>query len=93
MANKKKKASVRGVKEQRSKKVPKQTNIQSTGTKKSVLFSIRAKIFLCFLVPILFLILVGVFSYKKAAAGMYDTFRDSNEQTINMANQYIDVFY
>ncbi len=91
MANKKKKASVRGVKEQRSKKVPKQTNIQSTGTKKSVLFSIRAKIFLCFLVPILFLILVGVFSYKKAAAGMYDTFRDSNEQTINMANQYIDV--
>lgn len=22
---------------------------------------------------------------------MYDTFRDSNEQTINMANQYIDV--
>ena len=91
MANKKKKASVRGVKKQRSKKVPKQTNIQSTGTKKSVLFSIRAKIFLCFLVPILFLILVGVFSYKKAAAGMYDTFRDSNEQTINMANQYIDV--
>ncbi|HAT88256.1 MAG TPA: methyl-accepting chemotaxis protein [Roseburia sp.] len=91
MANKKKKASVRGVKEQRSKKVPKQTNIQITGTKKSVLFSIRAKIFLCFLVPILFLILVGVFSYKKAAAGMYDTFRDSNEQTINMANQYIDV--
>ena len=91
MANKKKKAPVRGVKKQRSKKVPKQTNIQSTGTKKSVLFSIRAKIFLCFLVPILFLILVGVFSYKKAAAGMYDTFRDSNEQTIHMANQYIDV--
>lgn len=91
MANKKKKAPVRGVKKQRSKKVPKQTNIQSPGTKKSVLFSIRAKIFLCFLVPILFLILVGVFSYKKAAAGMYDTFRDSNEQTINMANQYIDV--
>ena len=91
MANKKKKTPVRGVKKQRSKKVPKQTNIQSPGTKKSVLFSIRAKIFLCFLVPILFLILVGVFSYKKAAAGMYDTFRDSNEQTINMANQYIDV--
>lgn len=22
---------------------------------------------------------------------MYDTFRDSNEQTINMANQYLDV--
>ncbi len=91
MANKNKKSPVKGVRSQRSKKVPKQTMVQKKEPQKGVLFSIRAKIFLCFLVPILFLILVGVFSYKKAAAGMYDTFRDSNEQTINMANQYIDV--
>jgi methyl-accepting chemotaxis protein len=91
MANKNKKSPVKGVRSQRSKKVSKQTMVQKKEQKKGVLFSIRAKIFLCFLVPILFLILVGVFSYKKAAAGMYDTFRDSNEQTINMANQYIDV--
>ena len=81
----------RQVKKQRTKKALKRTKVQSMENKKGVLFSIRAKIFLCFLVPILFLILVGVFSYKKAAAGMYDTFRDSNEQTINMANQYLDV--
>ena len=91
MVNKNKKSPVKGVRSQRSKKVPKQTMVQKKEQQKGVLFSIRAKIFLCFLVPILFLILVGVFSYKKAAAGMYDTFRDSNEQTINMANQYIDV--
>lgn len=91
MANKNKKSPVKGVRSQRSKKVPKQTMVQKKEQQKGVLFSIRAKIFLCFLIPILFLILVGVFSYKKAAAGMYDTFRDSNEQTINMANQYIDV--
>jgi putative methyl-accepting chemotaxis protein len=82
---------VKSVKKQRTKKALKRTKVQSMENKKGVLFSIRAKIFLCFLVPILFLILVGVFSYKKAAAGMYDTFRDSNEQTINMANQYLDV--
>lgn len=91
MTNKNKKSPVKGVRSQRSKKVPKQTMVQKKEQKKGVLFSIRAKIFLCFLIPILFLILVGVFSYKKAAAGMYDTFRDSNEQTINMANQYLDV--
>ena len=91
MANKNKKSPVKGVRSQRSKKVPKQTMVQKKEQQKGVLFSIRAKIFLCFLVPILFLILVGVFSYKKAAAGMYDTVRDSNEQTINMANQYLDV--
>ena len=91
MANKKMKTAVKSVKKQRTKKALKRTKVESMENKKGVLFSIRAKIFLCFLVPILFLILVGVFSYKKAAAGMYDTFRDSNEQTINMANQYLDV--
>ena len=91
MANKKMKTAVKSVKKQRTKKALKRTKVQSMENKKGVLFSIRAKIFLCFLVPILFLILGGVFSYKKAAAGMYDTFRDSNEQTINMANQYLDV--
>lgn len=91
MANKKMKTAVKSVKKQRTKKALKRTKVQSMENKKGVLFSIRAKIFLCFMVPILFLILVGVFSYKKAAAGMYDTFRDSNEQTINMANQYLDV--
>ncbi len=91
MDNKKMKTAVKSVKKQRTKKALKRTKVQSMENKKGVLFSIRAKIFLCFLVPILFLILVGVFSYKKAAAGMYDTFRDSNEQTINMANQYLDV--
>ena len=91
MANKKMKTAVKSVKKQRTKKALKRTKVQSMENKKGVLFSIRAKIFLCFLVPILFLILVGVFSYKKAAAGMYDTFRDSNEQTINMENQYLDV--
>ena len=91
MANKKMKTAVKSVKKQRTKKALKRTKVQSMENKKGVMFSIRAKIFLCFLVPILFLILVGVFSYKKAAAGMYDTFRDSNEQTINMANQYLDV--
>ena len=91
MAYKKMTTAVTSVNKQRTKKALKRTKVQSMENKKGVLFSIRAKIFLCFLVPILFLILVGVFSYKKAAAGMYDTFRDSNEQTINMANQYLDV--
>ena len=70
MANKKMKTAVKSVKKQRTKKALKRTKVQSMENKKGVLFSIRAKIFLCFMVPILFLILVGVFSYKKAAAGM-----------------------
>lgn len=59
--------------------------------KKRVMFSIRNKIVVCFLVPILFMVLLGATSYSKAASGMSDTFRDSTQQTINMATEYIDV--
>lgn len=54
-------------------------------------FSIRNKIIICFLVPILFMILLGGLSYKKAADGMNTSFRDSTEQTIAMAMECLDM--
>lgn len=67
------------------------TKTRTKAKKKTMLFGIRTKIFICFLVPIFFLILVGVFSYKKSAEGMNQTFRESTQQTIKMTAQYIDV--
>ena len=75
-------------------KQPKQTKKpkQSQRTNKNMmLFGIRTKIFVCFLIPILFLIFVGTFSYQKAAQGLKDTFCESSQQTIRMAGEYIDV--
>lgn len=57
----------------------------------SLLFSIRNKIMICFLVPILFMIVVGVSAYEKAAEGMSAKFTDSTTQTINMAMEYVDM--
>lgn len=57
----------------------------------TLMFSIRNKIVICFLVPILFMIVLGMMSYQKAASGMRDSFEDSTQQTINMATEYIDV--
>lgn len=37
------------------------------------------------------MILVGVLSYQKAADGMSDSFRESTQQTIDMAKEYVDV--
>ncbi len=54
-------------------------------------FSIRNKIILCFLVPILFMIIVGYSAYQKAAQGMSEKFTDSTTQTINMAMEYMDM--
>lgn len=58
---------------------------------KTQMFSIRNKIIICFLVPILFMVLLGCLSYQKAADGMNTSFRESTEQTISMATEYIDM--
>lgn len=56
-----------------------------------MLFSIRNKIVVCFLVPIVFMIIIGVTAYQKAADGMTDKFEDSTTETVKMATQYIDM--
>ncbi|MCM1185769.1 MAG: methyl-accepting chemotaxis protein [Lachnoclostridium sp.] len=57
---------------------------------KAHIFSIRNKIILCFLVPIVFMIIIGVAAYRKAAEGMSDKFQSSTMQTLRMATEYVD---
>lgn len=56
-----------------------------------MIFSIRNKIIVCFLVPIIFMIVVGISAYQKAAEGMSEKFTASTIQTINMATEYVDM--
>lgn len=55
------------------------------------LFSIRNKIAVCFIVPILFMIIIGMTAYRKAESGMENNFRDSTIQTLNMAVEYVEM--
>ena len=57
----------------------------------SAVFGIRNKIVLCFLVPLLFMIVIGVSAYRKAADGMSGKFEESTMQTIDMVREYIDM--
>lgn len=59
--------------------------------KVSRLFGIRNKITLCFIVPIVFMIVIGITAYKKAESGMEGNFRDSTVQTLNMAVEYVEM--
>ena len=59
--------------------------------KQSILFSIRNKIFICFLVPIAFMIVVGIAAYQKSSEGMQDKFQESTEQTMKMLGEYIQM--
>lgn len=56
---------------------------------KFLLFSIRNKIILCFLIPIVFMVVIGVSAYSNAADGMSDKFLESAQQAVNMASEYI----
>lgn len=58
--------------------------------KKRRLSSLQNKIVVCFTVPIVFMILVGVIAYRKASNGMSEQFLDSTEQTMNMTVSYMD---
>ena len=64
---------------------------QKGKTKRSSIFGIRNKIIVCFLVPVIFMILVGLVAYNKAEEGMEENFRESTLQTLNMAVEYIEM--
>ena len=58
---------------------------------KMLLFGIRNKIVVCFLVPLLFMVVIGGTAYRKAAEGMSEKYRESTAQTINTAMEYVDM--
>lgn len=58
--------------------------------KKVGLLNIRNKIFICFLIPIAFMIIVGFVSYKNASEGMSAKFEDTSSQTVNMTVELLD---
>ncbi len=83
------------VKEKKGKKAsaekkPKAPKQKKSG-KSSKLLSIRNKIVLCFLVPIVFMVIIGVSAYQKSAEGLSEKFTDSSLQTMRMATEYLNM--
>lgn len=63
----------------------------ATPKKAGRMFGIRNKIVVCFLVPIIFMIITGILAYRLASQGMSSNFVDSTGQTIQMMTEYIDM--
>ena len=55
------------------------------------LLGIRNKIFACFIIPVVFMAVVGYISYRQSAGGLNDRFIESTTQTIDMAVDYLDM--
>lgn len=54
---------------------------------------IRFKLIFAFLIPVIFIIALGVVSYQKATTQIVSTYRDSVDQTVSMMNQYLTLSF
>lgn len=81
--------AVKGKKASAEKK-QKAPNQKKSG-KSSKLLSIRNKIVVCFLVPIVFMVIIGVSAYQKSAEGLSEKFTDSTLQTMRMATENLNM--
>jgi methyl-accepting chemotaxis protein len=71
-------------KEQRQKKI-----IVKNIRKARHFMTIRTKLIASFMVPIVFIILLGVVSFQKAADGIRSSYEDSTSQALNMTSEYL----
>ena len=72
---------------EKKQKAPK----QKKSGKSSKLLSFRNKIVVCFLVPIVFMVIIGVSAYQKSAEGLSEKFTDSTLQTMRMATENLNM--
>lgn len=89
MTKQKKPGSTEKVK--RNKNAKKAGSSGQSGLKgKHILFGIKNKIFICFIIPIIFMIAVGCISYYYSSEGLSEKYKEASKQTVNMAIQYLD---
>lgn len=58
-------------------------------TKVKFFSSIRFALNAAFMVPVLFIIILGIVSFRKASTGIQSNYKNATEQAINMAAEYI----
>lgn len=59
----------------------------------SSIFSIKYKLWGGFIIPTIFMIIIGMVSYQKAANGLVLNFNKATMQTVGTMNEYIDMRY
>ncbi len=63
----------------------------SAETKTRITKSIRGKLLLSFLVPVLLVMVLGISSYEKSKAALIDSFRNTAKSTIESTGNYFDL--
>src|SRR5690554_4008510 len=58
---------------------------------KIITSSIRFKLVAAFLIPVTFIILLGIISYKKASQGMIENYESNSIVSIEMMSEYYEL--
>lgn len=59
--------------------------------RKRAKFSIAFQILMCFFIPVLFVIIVGVQAYQSAAEGLSRKFQEASSETLQMTTEYVEL--
>lgn len=59
--------------------------------KGKIRLGIKQQLLIGFLIPVLFVILVGVIAYQKAQTGMEANYKNAAESSLQMGMQYLDI--
>ena len=62
-------------------------------TEKRIRFGIGGKIMFVSLIPVLFIVLLGVFSYQKASNAIVENYEVSTFNTITKISEYYDLYF
>lgn len=58
---------------------------------KWMLLGIRNKIAVCFIIPIIFMIIIGISAYQKSSDGMGEKYKEATIQTFQKSVEYIEM--
>lgn len=92
MSNKRKNLSLKKIKERKTLylfKRKNQNHEQLSSNMPKRLSSLRSKLILSFLIPIAFIIILGVASFEMAASAISDKYRDAATQVVNKTAEYM----
>ncbi len=72
------------------KKEEKRIKKEKGGKKRVYRFGIRLKLIFGFLIPVVFIVILGVISYTKASQGLISNYEQATKNTIDMATEYMN---
>ena len=76
-------------KTKKKERAEKLTEAQKESRKVRFIHSIKAKLLLAILVPVCFIVFLGVTSYSKAANSLNSSYKESSETSISMTSEYL----